>query len=117
MQNPLPYLLLFTESVRGLNPDAPVEFRGIRIGTVEGVSFRYLPNDPERRVPVHDPDRSRLSSPNCRQRLRRGACNSSRDNVAKGLRASLKSGNLLTGQMFIDLDFQKDAKPAEVRGD
>ena len=59
MENPLAYLLLFSESVRGLSPDAPVEFRGIRIGAVEGISFRYLPNDPEKRVPVMiriDPD-------------------------------------------------------------
>lgn len=113
MQHPLPYLLLFTESVRGLNPDAPVEFRGIRVGTVEGVSFKYLPNDVDRRVPVMiliDPDRITELPP--------GGYTAAQDfiarNVEKGLRASLKSGNLLTGQMFIDLDFQKDAKPAEV---
>jgi paraquat-inducible protein B len=35
-------------------------------------------------------------------------------NVEKGLRASLKSGSLLTGQLFVDLDFQKDAPPAAV---
>ncbi len=113
MQNPLSYLLLFTESVRGLSSEAPVEFRGIRIGTVEGVSFRYLPNDPETRVPVLikiDPDLI-TELPD--------GYDAARDfiarNVEKGLRASLKSGNLLTGQMFVDLDFQKDAKPAEVR--
>ncbi len=114
MQDPLPYLLLFTESVRGLNPDAPVEFRGVRIGTVEGVSFRYLPNDLEQRVPVMiriDPDLITELPP--------GSYAAAQDfiarNVEKGLRASLKSGNLLTGQMFVDLDLQKDAKPAAVR--
>ena len=52
MQSSLPYLLLFSDSVRGLSDGAPVDFRGVRIGTVIGVSFKYLPNDPERRVPV-----------------------------------------------------------------
>ncbi|MEO6872078.1 MAG: MlaD family protein [Chthoniobacterales bacterium] len=113
MQNPLPYLLLFRESVRGLNSEAPVEFRGIRIGTVEGVSFKYFPDDPERLVPVLiriDPDVITEIS---------GGWDASEAFIArsveKGLRASLKSGNLLTGQMFVELDYQKDAKPAEVR--
>lgn len=113
MQNPLPYLLLFTESVRGLNPEAPVEFRGVRIGTVEGVSFKYLPNDPGRRVPVLiriDPELI-TELPDSWDASRAFIAK----NVENGLRASLKSGNLLTGQMFIDLDFQKDMKPAEVR--
>ena len=48
----LPYLLLFPGSVRGLNSEASVEFRGIRVGTVVGASFKYFPGDPEHRVPV-----------------------------------------------------------------
>ncbi|MDQ6809936.1 MAG: MlaD family protein [Verrucomicrobiota bacterium] len=111
MKTSLPYLLLFNESVRGLNPEAPVEFRGIRIGTVEGISFRYLPDDPERRVPVFikidvglitdlPPDDNVAAE------------NFLVQNVAKGLRASLKTGSLLTGQLFVDLDFQKNAEPA-----
>lgn len=114
MQDPLPYLLLFTESVRGLNPDAPVEFRGVRIGTVEGVSFKYLPNDSEQRVPVMiriDPDLITELPPGSYAAAQAFIAR----NVEKGLRASLKSGNLITGQMFVDLDFQKEAKPAEVR--
>jgi paraquat-inducible protein B len=35
-------------------------------------------------------------------------------NIEKSLRASLKSGSLLTRQLFVDLDFQKDAPPAAV---
>ncbi|MBA3542872.1 MAG: MCE family protein, partial [Chthoniobacterales bacterium] len=113
MRNSLPYLLLFSGSVRGLNEDAPVEFRGVRIGTVNGVSFSYLPNDPERRVPVLiqiDPtlitDLPTESTDPAEKFVEQS--------VGNGLRASLKTGNLLTGQMYIDLDFQKDASAATV---
>ena len=34
--------------------------------------------------------------------------------VASGLRAQLKSGNLLTGQLIVALDIFKNAKPAQV---
>lgn len=113
MRSSLPYLLLFTGGVRGLSDDAPVEFRGVRIGTVNGVSFRYLPNDPERRVPVLiqiDPTFiTNLPSENTE-----AAENFIADAVRNGLRASLKTGNLLTGQLYVDLDFQKDAPSATV---
>src|ERR1700730_10018591 len=42
----LPYLLLFAGSVRGLSSDASVEFRGMRVGSVVGDSFKYLVADP-----------------------------------------------------------------------
>jgi paraquat-inducible protein B len=113
MRSSVPYLLLFTGGVRGLSDGAPVEFRGVRIGTVNGVSFRYLPNDPERRVPVLiqiDPTFiTNLPSDNTE-----AAENFVADAVRSGLRASLRTGNLLTGQLYVDLDFQKDAPPATV---
>jgi paraquat-inducible protein B len=109
----LPYLLLFTGSVRGLSPDAPVEFRGIRVGSVDGASFKYLPGDPERRVPVLikiDPallfDRAAKDTATAQSLVA--------ESVGKGLRASLKTGSLLTGQLYVDLDFQKDAALATV---
>ena len=109
----LPYLLLFTESVRGLNNDAPVEFRGIRIGTVMGISFRYLPDDAEHRVPVLiklDPRLLvELPSDDFTEAHAFIA-----QNVEKGLRASLKTGSYLTGQLYVDLDFVKDTPPATV---
>jgi paraquat-inducible protein B len=109
----LPYLLLFSGSVRGLNSDAPVEFHGIRVGTVVGASFKYLPGDFDHRVPVLikiDPDvllDQAGSNAKTAQEL-------IAQNVEQGLRASLKSGSLLTGQLFVDLDFQKDAPAASV---
>lgn len=109
----LPYLLLFTGSVRGLSADAPVEFRGIRVGSVDGASFNYLPDDPDRRVPVLikiDPAlllaRSGEDLANAQMLIAQS--------LAQGLRASLKTGSLLTGQLYVDLDFQKDAPAAAV---
>ena len=34
--------------------------------------------------------------------------------IEKGLRAQLKTGNLLTGQLFVDLDILPDAPPVEI---
>nr|MBA3651875.1 MCE family protein [Chthoniobacterales bacterium] len=113
MKDSVPYLLLFTGSVRGLSEDAPVDFRGVRIGTVKGVSFRYLPNDPERRVPVLI-----QIDPGLITRLPKDSTEPAEHFIAaaveNGLRASLKTGSFLTGQMYVDLDFQKDAAPAKV---
>ncbi|CAN5470745.1 intermembrane transport protein PqiB [soil metagenome] len=113
MRRSEPYLLLFDGSVRGLNEDAPVEFRGVRLGTVEGISFEYMPNDPTRRVPVLiqiDPSLiTSIPAENteaAEQFIDRA--------VQNGLRATLKTGSLLTGQLYVDLDFQKDAPPAKV---
>ncbi len=109
----LPYLLLFAGSVRGLILGAPVEFRGIRVGSVEGASFKYLPGDPEHRVPVLikiDPDL--LLDPTSNDTATAETLIA--QNVEKGLRASLKSASLLTGQLFVDLEFQKAAAPATV---
>jgi paraquat-inducible protein B len=37
-----------------------------------------------------------------------------KDAVARGLRAALKTGSLLTGALFVDLDYYKDTAPAEL---
>jgi paraquat-inducible protein B len=106
MRNSLPYLLLFTGSVRGLNQDAPVEFRGVRIGTVNGVSFNYLPDDPDRRVPVLVQIDPTLIT-NLPTESTEPAEKFVEEAVRNGLRASLKIGNYLTAQMYVDLDFKR----------
>lgn len=106
----LTYLLLFRDSVRGLSPDAPVEFRGIRVGTVIGISFEYLPNDPERRVPVLISVDPSLFANVPRNDLNAGAAMMAQS-VKDGLRATLRTGSLLTGQLFVDLDLQPGAPP------
>lgn len=100
-------LLLFDQSVRGLRRGAPVEFRGIPFGKVVEVSFELGPRgDP--RVPVLvDLDLAAL---------RRTAKLPGGDDdvlqldeaVANGLRASLATGSLLTGALYVELDLRPD---------
>jgi len=109
----LTYLLMFEDSVRGLNIDAPVEFRGIRVGSVVGISFDYAPGDPLRRIPVLiQLDPSALSDEPVLSRDD-GALRIA-ERVQEGLRATLKTGSLLTGQLFVNLTLKSDALPAEV---
>jgi len=105
------FLLFFDQTVRGLNTDAPVEFRGIPLGRVVDISFDYAPVG-EKRVPVLieiDPALLRNSA--------QKATNETvdfKDAVAKGLRAKLGTASLLTGALFVDIDFVPDAPPAEI---
>ncbi len=107
------YVLFFSDSVRGLQPGASVEFRGIRLGTVGQVPYQKfgMQNqiDSDYRIPVLiriEPERfNKLLGKdfNMDERLH--------DALKHGLRASLKSANLLTGALYVDLDFYPNAKP------
>lgn len=107
------YLLFFNSSVRGLDAGAPVEFRGLRVGTVAQVPF-FLPGavqDLQRnyRPPllIHiEPERfirTMGSNFNLQQRLQEAKKN--------GLRATLKTGSLISGALYVDLDFYPHAEP------
>lgn len=110
----LRFLLLFNQSVRGLVKDAPVEFRGIRIGRVADISFNYLPSSLDQRIPVLieiDPALLRSETANNLSNIESTFLS---DAVANGLRASLKTGSYLTGALFVDLDYYEDSPPAEL---
>ncbi|MBW1796882.1 MAG: MCE family protein [Deltaproteobacteria bacterium] len=97
------FILFFDGSVRGLNVDAPVEFKGIKVGSVKDIRLEFDSSDTTFRIPVLievEPERviergkDRASSPfQTLQTL-----------VDRGLRARLQSGSLLTGKLFVELD-------------
>lgn len=106
------YLMFFDESVRGLKSGAPVEYRGVRVGTVSSVPFFFSIDKPfevslQQGIPVLiriEAGRlyENLTLPQLRQEL---------DNaVQSGMHATLKTGNLLTGALYIDLDVNQDPK-------
>ncbi len=118
--NGFDYRLLFASSVRGLAVGAPVEYRGLPIGEVThiGVDSTGGESNPEpmiavdvrvypQRLPTADGQKDQEMTPG-QQRARVEPM------VRRGLRAQLRSGSLITGQLYVALDFVKDAPPAAI---
>ena len=115
------YAMYFDRSVRGLAVGAPVDFRGITIGEVSRIDLDYQP-DPmnfRTRVEVHlFPERMKphardgtvkptnLDKMSTEERMRRF--------VNAGFRAQLRDSNLLTGSLYVALDFLPNAPPATI---
>lgn len=109
------WLLRFDQSVRGLNVGAPVEFRGIPIGQVTDVRLEFDREQKRFMIPVTiEIEPERLGTANASAEERREAVDRL---VAAGLRAQLKTGNLLTGQLLVALDLFQNAAPAQVAWD
>lgn len=107
-------LLLFDHSVRGLKQGAPVEFRGMPIGRVADISFQYLKGGGDMRVPVLVEIDTRLLLVERTDRDDEADENYLKQAVAEGLRASLKTASLITGALYVDLDYYMDATGAEI---
>lgn len=112
------YLLVFRESVRGLAVGAPVDLRGVTVGEVTKIDVALDSRNSDISIPVQIqfyPERLRAQYRGKLQQVKppdsRALLNSL---VAHGFRAELKSGNLLTGQLFVALDFFPKAPPAKI---
>jgi paraquat-inducible protein B len=112
-------LLYFKESVRGLLIGAPVDFHGIVIGDVQAVHLEYDDKAKTYRFPVE----VNIYPARLRTRSARGAAapveHDNGDQVLRrlfdnGLRAQLKTGNLLTGSLYVGLDFFPDSPKTKI---
>lgn len=112
------YRLEFPGSVRGLAIGAPVEFRGIAIGQVADITLEYDDGKGEVRIPVLievEPERFRRRGKG--KGKSKAPAKIVEDMVEDGLRAQLKTGSLLTGQAYVDLDLHPGAPPARLKRD
>ncbi len=117
------YAAAFKQSLKGLTtPGAPVEYRGIRIGRVERILFKEVIEVGQRDgfeprggpIPVLiSLEPGRLALPDTTESLEvlRGLIE---EGVKNGLRATLVSGNLITGAQLVQLEYFETAEPAEV---
>ncbi|HET6469006.1 MAG TPA: MlaD family protein [Geminicoccaceae bacterium] len=113
------FLAYFDGSVRGLRPGAPVEMRGLRLGTVTEVRLAYDPATGHIRVPVTFEIQPERLIPDLKQAELEDDSPAARQDrasrlVDQGLRAQLQTGSLLTGELLVSLDFHPDAPPEKV---
>ncbi len=110
-------LLYFNQSLRGLSPGAPVDFRGVVIGEVKSIGIDFDRSEREFRMPVLVqiyPERLRRGTGNEAPESRYTEEQRLRYMVGKGLRAQLRTGNLLTGQVYVAIDFFPRAPKAGI---
>ena len=113
---PLRVRMVFNQSLRGLTAGAPVDLLGVEIGSVHSVSLQY--DERTHHLPgevVADIYPRRLGAVRERFKAPPGTRGRVTDRlfmkslVEDGLRAQMRTGNLLTGQLFIALDFVPNA--------
>ncbi|HAS22685.1 intermembrane transport protein PqiB [Idiomarina loihiensis] len=107
------YVVLLDESIAGLEKGAPVQFKGVRVGTVREVPLRWFPENgdeaPLKRIPIlirFEPERLRglvadTDIENWERRLP--------ELFKQGLRANIRASNLLTNTLFVDVRFYPNA--------
>jgi paraquat-inducible protein B len=113
------YSVYFPGSIRGLNPGAPVTFRGIKVGQVAEVNALLTgkPEEPIQIEVVIELLGNVVKAPEGVQGFTEGqsAQQRAQELIERGIRGRLMSQSLLTGQKYIDFDFQPD-EPARFSG-
>ncbi len=101
------FISFFSESVNGLDVGAPLKYKGVKIGKVEGIFISSYKNIKESSVSV-------VYSIDIDQ-LRRKTGTDFKDysdwmdeQIAEGLRAKLNYQSIVTGMLYIELDFIAD---------
>lgn len=110
----IPVVMYFPGSVEGLNTGAVIEFSGVQLGTVTGVTAEIQPDLSIQVVVDGELNPNAVS-------LGKGveATGTPGENfirfIERGIRAQLTTGSLLTGQKIVSLAFLPD-QPAIMRG-
>jgi len=109
----IPVISYFPGSVKGLAPGSEVTMHGLQVGYVTDVRLEYDRANDTVVAPVrYEVEPERITG--IGQRVYQTDQESVEAVLKKGLRASLQSASLITGQQVVTLDFVADAPPAPV---
>ena len=113
----VPFLVHFDGSVRGLRANAPVEFRGMKVGRVADVRLVYDADRGSLAIPVVieiEPERIMITGEAAAETDASDDYAVMAELVEQGLRAQLASGSLLTGELLVALDIKKNRPSASL---
>lgn len=105
-------IMYFEGAVQGLQVGAPVVFLGVKIGTVRQIQLGIEEDSSQFLVPVTIEIVGSTVQTRSGEPLDLRDTETMRQLVDRGLRARLRMQSLLTGQLYVDLDFHPD-KPAQ----
>jgi paraquat-inducible protein B len=113
------FVMYFQGSVKGLAVGAPVNFRGVKIGTVTDIKMLLNPKDLSMIIPVYielfpDAIQTAEGGPSLKA-LTKAKGMLMPDMIKSGLRAQLEMQSIVTGLLSVSLDFYPD-KPAVLVG-
>jgi len=112
----IPAIAYFSGSVNGLAPGSEVTMHGLKVGYVTDVRLTFDPTKDAVLAPVRfEVEPERIVGVGVR--VFKTDAESVDALLKKGLRASLQSASLITGQQNVALEFVTDAPPAEVTMD
>ena len=115
------FVMFFEGSVKGLNIGAPVAFKGVKVGSVKEIKLFLDDRDLTLKIPVYvelEPKRiTQIQGPGDPQKLlkAKGVSTLIEFLVQEGCAPQLGMQSLVTGQLYVDLDFYHD-KPLRMVG-
>jgi paraquat-inducible protein B len=99
------FVLYFDDSVNGLHMGAPVKFKGVEIGSVKDIKLEMGLGNQVHKIPV-------IIEIDLKKVIRRGVTrekamdpNTIREFVTQGLRGQLQTESLVTGVLYVALDW------------
>ncbi len=104
-----PFVLYFQGSVNGLNPGAPVKFKGVEVGSVKRIMVRFEETAGEVSIPVFvEVEADKLARAGLNAEFTPEAIQTA---IGHGLRGRLESQSLVTGLLFVNLDYFPENPP------
>jgi paraquat-inducible protein B len=110
-RNRTTFVSYFKESVNGLEDGAPVKFQGAPVGKVTRMLIQIDEHDKTFQVPVEYEINIKRLRTELGTYVDLGDQAVLDQQIANGLRAQLQMQSVVTGQLYIELTYRKDAKP------